>query len=208
MKITSLSVQKNNKEKYNVYIDGIYSFSAEAIDVIKYSVQVDKELNEAELNSLILTCEASKAFNYTLNLIDKRDYTSKEIEKKLFAKGYNQNTIILTINKLKSLDMINDNNYADRYIKDSMNIKKQGKKKIFYDLYQKGISKEDLSSFEIDSEQEYDNAYCLVQKKYQSIKDKPNVKEKLFRYLISKGYDYEVAKKAINDIVKSEEVFI
>lgn len=208
MKITSLTSQKNDKDRYNVFIDGIYSFSAEAMDILKYSIKVDKEYQRDELNSLILECEASKALNYALNLVSKRDYTSKEIEKKLLLRGYNENTIEKTLIKLVDLGVINDVNYAERFIKDGINLKKQGKNKIFYDLQQKGISKEVLENFCFDDVQEYNNALKIGEKKYLSIKDKPNAKDKLFRFLIGRGYEYDVVKKIMNQLLNMDVEFI
>ena len=56
-------------------------------------------------------------------------------------------------------------------------------------------------------EKEKENANILALKKYNILikreSDKYKLKEKIIRFLISRGYNYEVAKDAVNEILKS-----
>lgn len=207
MKITSIVKQKFNNERYSIYIDDVFSFSASIEDVMKNSLVVDTILDEKSLEALIDECEYTKAFEYSLSLIERKDYTAFEIENKLKNKELSNPTIKRTIEKLEALGFVNDSKFSQRYLNDSLSIKKQGIKKITYELNKKGISKEDIALLEFDEDTLYKNALFLAEKKYKLINDKKKAREKLFRYLVSKGYDFEMVKKAINEVTKEEDSF-
>lgn len=197
MKITSILQQKKDKEKYSIFIDGQFRFSAEAIDVIRLGLKTDVELDEIKLMELMEECEASRAFQYLLNLVSKRSYTTMELQKRLSTRQFGAETIEHALKKLSELGLLNDQDYAERFIQDGLSLKKHGRNKIIYDLKLKGISVKELPDVELDAEVELTNACQLAAKKFQSLSNKPNAKEKLYRYLVGRGYDYETAKRAV-----------
>lgn len=205
MKITGINKQKSNTERYNIFIDNIFRFSGSDEDVIKNRLVVDTIVDESEIERLIEKCEFSKAYKYSLYLMGRKDYTSFEMESKLKNKEYSNITIKITIEKLKDLGFINDTKFSEKYLHDSLYIKKQGIQKIKYELGRKGITKDEIEGIEIDENIEYQNALDLAQKKYKLIVGKDNVRDKLFRFLIGKGYDFELIKKVIYEVIKNEE---
>jgi regulatory protein len=79
MQITGIEKQKKNSERYNIYIDGTYSFSAELEDIIKYDIKIDRTISENELSILIQKCEINKGYRYALNLLNVKDYSKKNL---------------------------------------------------------------------------------------------------------------------------------
>lgn len=205
LKITSLNKQKNNEERYNVFIDNEFSFSADIEDIIKNSLEVNTIMDETNLEALIEECEYTKAYKYSLNLLERKDYTSSGIRSKLKTKSFSDSTINNILQKLKDIGFINDNKFSSRYINDSLSFKRDGARKIAYNLKNKGISQDEINLIEIDPEIEYNNAYYLAEKKYKVLNNKINVKEKIFRYLVNKGYEFELSKKVINEILRNNE---
>jgi regulatory protein len=205
MKVTEINLQKNNVKKYNIYIDGVYNFSADLDDVIKHAIKIDMELNQQQLEMLIDVCEYTKAFNQSLNMIEMKDYTIHEIEVKLKNKGYSDNTIEKVIIKLVDLGFLNDSKYLVKYCKDSIHIKKHGLKKIEYDLKKKGLTEHEIILGQDDKEAMYQHALELANKKYRQLEGKNDIKGKVYRYLVSKGYDYDMIKKITNKICNNSE---
>ncbi|WDC83996.1 RecX family transcriptional regulator [Caloramator sp. mosi_1] len=117
MQITGIEKQKSNSDRYNIYIDGIYRFSADLEDILKYNIKIDKVINEQELLNLIQKCEISKGYKYALNLLNVRDYTVKEFIDKLKQKGYSDNSIEIIINKLQDYELIDDFKYANKFVR-------------------------------------------------------------------------------------------
>lgn len=207
MKITSIEKQKSNTENYNIFIDNVFKLSASQEDIIKNSLTPGALIDEERLERLIESCEVTKAFKYSLRLLERRDYTSNEIENKLRQHSYSEFTVNKIIEKLKNIGFIDDSKFSDRYINEALLYKKHGMRKITYDLRNKGISQEQIDIIEIDTEIEYENARKLAEKKYTQIGIKPNAREKIFRYLVNKGYDFDLVKKVVNEILNNCEEF-
>jgi regulatory protein len=202
MKITEIKKQKTSQEGYNIFIEGEFCFSASSEDILKFSLKEGVELSKAELEHIINLCESNKAYNYALNLLSIKDYTISEIERKLLQKSFSESTIKHVINKLKEYGFVNDERYAIKYINNSLNIKKYGEKKILYNLKSKGIDDSIIRKSSIDNDVQFNNAYNLSLKKIKSLKGKTNIKEKLFRYLLSKGYTYDLTISVIEKVLK------
>ena len=204
MVITQLSLQKRNKDRWNIYIDNSFSFSASAEDIVRYMLKEGRKIDENELQRLIEACEYTKAYNYALSILNVRDYTCAAIKKKLMDKGFSEGTADKVVEKLNIYGIIDDERYVTKYVNDCIRLKKYGKNKIMYDLGSKGIDQQLKDSIVIDEELQYSNCMELADKKLRQLQGKDKIREKLYRYLISKGYPYEMAAKAIERLVKDE----
>jgi regulatory protein len=72
------------------------------------------------------------------------------------------------------------------------------------ELKQKGIAVDIIQSFEETTDKDdIKSAFALAEKRAQRLKDEPlqKKKDKLFRFLSSKGFDYDVIKEAVDKIL-------
>lgn len=203
MVITEIKKQRYNESRYNIYIDSKFCFSASEEDLIKYTLTENRGLEEEELDEIIKKCEESNAYNYALNILNNRDYTSMDIKNKLKQKQYSIQTIESVLSKLESYGFIDDEKYIKKYVDYSLNIKKTGKNKIMYDLKSKGLKSSEIESIEVNEEIQFSNAYDLALKKLKSINSNKRIEDKIFRYLLSKGYDFDMIKRVIRKIFDS-----
>jgi len=205
MVITQVSAQKRNKDRWNIYIDGCFSFSASAEDIVRFQLKTGKKIDEDELQKLTEACEYTKAYNYALSILNIKDYTCSALKKKIMDKGYSEETSNLVIEKLGLYGIIDDERYVTRYVNDCLKLKKYGRNKIMYELQAKGISDELKESINIDEELQYNNCLELGEKKLRQLQGKDKIKEKLYRHLVTKGYPYEMVIKVIDKLIKEEE---
>ena len=161
-KITKIEVQKRNKERVNVYIDNVYTFSAYSELIYKENLKVNSEVDEEKLLRIAQKENVSKCKETALRIIERSYKTEKEMQNKLIEKGYDSESVGIAINFLKEYNFINDNNYVKMYIKDR--ISTQGKQKIKYSLIRKGISDDIIEEFleDIESEDEKSAAIELA----------------------------------------------
>ena len=146
-----------------------------------------------------------KAKNYALNLLSFRNRSEKEIKERLKQKKFDNKTAEEVVDKLKSVDLIDDDKFARLWIKNRLTGKPRGKNLIKRELYQKGIKKEIIENAisEIYSETtEEELALKLAQKKAISYAklDKVKAKHKLYAFLISRGFESELTGKIVNKI--------
>jgi regulatory protein len=168
--------------------------------LIKYNIIEGKDLTQEDIDTILQEYEIKSAYNYALHLLERKMYPENQIRNKLFKKGFNEMVVEKTISKLKEYGFVNDEEYIKKYIEYSIT-KKFGSRRIITNLKQKGlyIKEKDI---DINSETLYENAKLLALKKLNIMaKDKKNVKQKLYNYLVYRGYDNEVIFKVLKEIL-------
>lgn len=205
--ITEISVQKKNKNRCNIYIDNIFAFGVSNELIYKENLKVGMIIDEEKLKKIAYEENLINCKETALKIIERSYKTKKEMEKRLLEKGYNLEEINETLKFLERYNFINDESYTKAFIKNKT--KTQGKQKIKYALKNKGVSEEiieeELSN--LDMKKEKENANILALKKYNILikreNDKYKIKEKIIRFLISRGYNYDVAKDAVKEMLES-----
>ncbi|WP_066892811.1 recombination regulator RecX [Clostridium nigeriense] len=208
--ITKIEVQKRNKDRANIYIDNEYAFSLSNELVYKEGLKTNEKINIEEIQVIAKEDNYLKCKNTALRIVEKTFKSEKELRDKLILKGYENEEIDKTIKFLKKYSFISDDNYTKMYVKDKSRL--QGKKKIKYDLMKKGISEniieEEISNIDRDDERE--TAYNLAIKKYNTIAkredDKFKLSQKLYRYLLTKGYDYDTVSYAVKKVTTIDDI--
>lgn len=207
--ISKVEIQKINKNRVNIFIDEEFAFACSTDLVYYYKLEKGKKIDLDLLKEIIEEDNYLKGKNHALNIIEKTYKSEKEIQDKLLNKGYEEKTVARVLNFLKEYNFLNDEKYAEMFIKEK--IPSNGKNKIKCLLLKKGISEEVIQDKlnKIKKEDEEDHALTLAEKKYISlIKSEKNfgkLYKKLGDYLITRGYDFDVVKTTLNKVVKKED---
>ena len=209
-KITKIEVQKKNKERVNLFLDEEYAFSLSMELVYKEGLKKNQEIDSKRLELLAEEESIIRCKNSALKTIERSFKTEKEVIENLKEKGYGDNAINKSIEFLKEYNFINDINYTNAYIKDKLN--SFGSQKIKYTLIQKGISKEivEESLAGSNKDNEIKTAFNLARKKLDIIRKRENdnykISGKLYRYLISKGYGYDIVNEVVKEVTSFESL--
>ncbi|ALP90091.1 MULTISPECIES: recombination regulator RecX [Clostridium] len=207
--ITKIEIQKKNKERVNIYLDEEYAFSISAELVYKENLKVKDVVDIEKLKSVADKESYLRCKNSALKIIERSYKTEKEVIEKLQMKGYEQNHIEASIEFLKEYKFLNDDYYAEAFIKDKLNSK--GSQRIKQDLIKKGIPRDKIEEKleGIDKSAEKNTARVLANKKLRIIQKSENdtykISGKLYRFLISKGYTYDVVKEVVKDVMSIDE---
>jgi regulatory protein len=208
-KITKIEVQKKNKTRVNIYVDEEYSFSCDAELVYTHKLKINEVVDMQLMQEVVSEDNLKKAKRDALRIIEKSYKTEKEIYNKLLTKGYEENVIMKVIDFMGSYNFVDDEKYAQAYIKDK--IITQGRDKIFYALSAKGVDvetiKDNLAS--VNEDVEFAGAKKIGIKKYEALikreSDSRKIEGKLKQYLASKGYSWDMIKRVSIAILKNEE---
>ena len=143
------------------------------------------------------------AKNFALSKISYSQKTSFELIKLLKDNDFDADAISKTMEFLDSYKLIDDEAYVKAFINDKSNISKWSKNKIRYALRSKRIDDNLIESYisEISDEEEYKKAYDFAIKKSRG-KDDYNTKQKVYRYLSSKAFDYDIISRVIEEIFR------
>jgi len=110
------------------------------------------------------------ALDYSLKLLGYRSRTVSELRKKLIEKGYDEPVIEPVIKRLVETNLINDEDYAQRYTNDKLIFNRRGPRRIYLELLSKGIDKDliDKAVKKIEIEDEFEIARSLIVSKKRS----------------------------------------
>jgi regulatory protein len=143
-------------------------------------------------------------YNLSLRFLSYRPRSEKEIKDYLNEKKVDEEIQKKIIEKLKSYNFLNDLEFAKFWVEQRTKFKRKPIRVIEYELNQKGINKnlieEVISGFD-SKELDLENAKKLAEKKmdFHRNLDPKKREEKVMSYLLGKGFNYEIVKKALKD---------
>jgi len=157
--------------------------------------------------------EPNKKKNYTKKeaLIKAAAYCAyqerneQEVRTKLFSYGLEPDEVDELIIQLSAEKLLDEERYAQAYVRGKYNLKRWGRRKILQGLKASRISdyciKQGMK--EIDPEVYAENLQYLLEKKNRTEKEKnPMLRnQKLSYYLMSKGYENDLIQDAIKELL-------
>jgi regulatory protein len=153
--------------------------------------------------------QGTDARREALNLLSYRARSTKELEEKLQAKGFDSYEIKRTVHWLTDAGYLNDEVFARERASSRLRIRNWGTVKIAFDLKTKGISPEIIKKVlsEVDEGQEKQAAQKALEKwsrKYRAKIEKggKELTLKAMRHLMGKGFKTSVISSAIKDFSK------
>lgn len=206
--ITKIEAQKRSKDRVNIYVDEEYFMAVYAELVYTHSLKKGMEIDKESLESLLHDEMYMKAKNKALSVLSKSDQSEKKLREKLLN-DYDENIVEEVIEFLKGYKLINDNLLAEKIVHDNMNLSKFGKNKIKQNLYNKGIAASDIQNAisQIDPDEEYENAKYLAEKRLKRLKgeDKNKINQKIYQHLAYKGFNYDIIKRVLRELLNFDE---
>ena len=135
-----------------------------------------------------------------LSLLNYMDRTEAGLRQKLKEKSFDDVTIDVAIEYVKSFGYLNDAGYAERYILNRQGSK--SKREIYAALSQKGINREQIeTAIEncYEAEDEIAAIQRICEKKHFIAEDATVIeKKRMYNYLIRKGFRGEDVCKVLN----------
>lgn len=210
-KITKISVQQSG-ERYNLFLDEEFFCGITEDTLVKLKLKKGMEVDEHELEMILKEENKNKCFNYAVFLLGKRNYFEKVLIDKLKEKEYEEEAITFTIDKLNSYGYLNEERLAKAFVNDKKRFSKKGPRYIASALKAKGVDGDLIRSAleeHYEEDEALENCKSLLVKKLDYYKRKTEdtytLKGKLFAFLAQRGYGSEVAKKAIEQVLREAE---
>lgn len=123
--ITKIEAQKR-KGRFNVYVDGQYAFPISEEVFIKYRVFKGMEVDDQLIETLKNADNISKIHSRALNYLAHNLRTEYEVREKLADLTEDTNAIDKVINILADQTLIDDQRYADSYVRTVARERKNG----------------------------------------------------------------------------------
>lgn len=150
---------------------------------------------EEVLESLAVI-EARVCFAVTVDLLSRRDHAEEELSRKLKRSGYRKPAIGSAIARARENRFVDNGRFAAYFIEER---KRQGwgRRRIELELSRRGIRAEDVPGYPEDffsDEEDLERACALLARKSLP---SMHTRDKLMRFLVSKGFSYGIAADAV-----------
>lgn len=181
MIITLIEKQKRNSNKYNVYIDGKYAFSASIDEINNFEIKEGDSIDNEQYKYYVNYFLTKNAEQDAIKFLSIKMLTEYELFEKLKLREYPVDIINKVILKCKEYKYIDDNLYAKLYIEQKKN-QLYSRYRIYNELKKKGII-QDIVSTNLDSiyTDEISVIKETVAKKFKNNKDNIKIKAYLYR---------------------------
>lgn len=214
-KISRITVQKKNKNRYNIFLEKdkveVYGFSVQEDTLIAERLQKDMELEDATIDMLLAKDTIHKGYSLGLNFLSYRMRSINEMEQYLQKKEIDEEHITMIINRLMDEKWLDDQAFAEAYVRTKVLTTSKGPAIIKRELIEKRVpvDKAEAALVHYPAETQLEKAMKLIEKSgrkstKQSFFQQQN---KLKQNLIQKGFSQTIIQEAFSEVtqVKDQE---
>ena len=193
------NIESITKTKYRVFIDDAFAFVLYKGELCKYQIHKDEEISEETIAGIKNEVLIKRAKLRAMHLLNAMPRTEQQLREKLVQGEYPEDVIEAAVSYVKSFGYINDEAYVRNFIISKRNSK--SKREIVMLLGQKGLRGERVDHIVEEmyaEESEFSTIKEIMRKKrWNPSEMEEKEKQKMFGYLMRKGFSYEEIRKAL-----------
>jgi len=196
MIVTRISQAVKTVGRYNVFVDGEYSFSLDELQLVELGLKQGQEIDDNTLENFKDESNFGKNYIRALDLISRRIRSEKEIRDYAWRKKWTPDNTDRVIKRLYKNNYLDDEKFAQAFIS-SRSSKPMSLKKLKIELAKKGI-KQDIIDNVILSNESFDESIALkklIEKKQSRYDDE----RKLTAYLMGQGFRYDDIVRCLDE---------
>lgn len=201
MKITAIKQQVKRKDRYSVFVDGVYSFSLSEGALVEQRLASGQELDEQQLKELKEASGNDKAYGNALRYVAMRPRSMWELRDYLRRKDVDEPVAEIIIERLQRVGLLDDLSFARVWVTNRRLLKATSVRKLRLELKQKHVSEEVINqALAEDETDERDALRELAAKKRGRYPEDI----KLMQYLARQGFGYDDIKAVLGELNAEE----
>lgn len=166
---------------------------------ITHPGEYEDELFEA----LLQASNGRRAMRAVVTYLERASKTEKELAVRLRQKGFDAAAIDYALGKARDYRLVDDGDYAQRFVRDRLERKGIGAQAIRMELQRKGIDRdlidEAMDTLQPDEQLERAKQHLpALQRKYASLPGR-EARMKAGQFLRRKGFDWDTIQSALRD---------
>lgn len=189
--ITDLQPQKRNKDRLNVFIDGEYAFSVNAM--LGSGLKVGQRLTAVEIRKIKDSDSFDKAKQMSFGYLSYRPRSTAEVRNYLHGKGFDPMVIEHVVEYLNNREYLDDVAFTRYWIDQRQTHSPRGVLALRHELLKKGVAPTliDTAVAEVD---EKDAAQRAIEKKTGRWAKLPKqqFRRKISGFLERRGFSYAI----------------
>lgn len=200
-KITALEVQKRNKERVNVYIDGEFAFGLNVMDAV--ALRKGQDLTEADITRLMYGDAVVQAVDAAARFLSYRPRSRFEVKTNLEKKTYPDDVVHAALERLETLGYLDDEAFARFWVDNRDAFKPRSPMALAMELRQKGVPDAIIRKV-VETVDAEDSAYRAAIQRLSRYRGEPidDFKRKVGGFLQRRGFGYAVVNDVLNQIIE------
>ncbi|MCC6458205.1 MAG: RecX family transcriptional regulator [Caldilineaceae bacterium] len=192
--ITALQLQKRNKDRVNVFVDGEYAFAVSL--TLAATLHKGQRLAAEDVEALKQDGEVDLAYQRALRYLGMRPRSSAEIVTYLKRKEYDESIVEIVVNRLHKQGYLDDEAFARFWVENRNRFRPRGSQALRYELRQKGVERETIDST-LEEQDDDGAAWAAVEGKLDrwAALEKMEFEQKLMAFLARRGFRYDVCRR-------------
>lgn len=200
MKITALKPQQRDKNRVNVYVDGVYSFSLDLTQVLDLGLRTNSEYSAEEIERIQIESGFGKLYARTLEYVLMRPRSIHEVSQYLYRKqrpvrtktgnmkpGYPAETAERVLERVLTKGYLDDAKFAAYWIENRRLKKGASVRLLRSELRSKGVASATIDAALAESPRdEKEELRKMIERKSSRYSDK----QKFMQYLVRQGFSY------------------
>lgn len=208
-KITSISIQKKNKERYSLFVEEGFLVGVSESTLITLGLAKGVEVTSSLFRKIQREEGRFAVKSYLMKLLGIRDHARQELLSKALRKEYAKEVILEVLDELEEKGYIDEEAFAEKFTADKFNLNRWGPSKIQAHLFKKGISRstieKSVDAFFKDKELKETYLNLVLKRKRRFLKEADSFKrkKKIFDYLNRKGFEPDSIFKHIDYLMET-----
>ena len=194
MQITKVAPAAKTPGRYNIFVDGQYSFSLDELQLVQAGLHSGLDIDEEQLAKFRNESEFGKSYIRAIDLISRRLRSEKEIRDYARRKSWTTDNTERVIERLKARGYLNDKVFAESFVRARQNAGKYSRRRIELDLRRKGIADSIVKEVLHDEVSDTDALRKLIAKRVKRYDDPTKLKA----YLLRAGFNYDDINREID----------
>lgn len=194
MQITKVAPAAKTPGRYNIFVDGQYSFSLDELQLVQAGLHSGLDIDEEQLAKFRNESEFGKNYIRAIDLISRRLRSEKEIRDYARRKSWTADNTERVIERLKVRGYLNDKVFAESFVRARQNAGKYSRRRIELDLRRKGITDSIVKEVLHDEVSDTDALRKLIAKRAKRYDDPTKLKA----YLLRAGFNYDDINREID----------
>lgn len=207
-KITKIETQKR-PGRYNIYLDQKYAFSVSESVLINFRLAKDMEIDDQLQKMILADDDVAKAYAKALNYLAHQLRAESEVVTKLKELELDEGVIDEVMQKLRDQKLLDDQNYADSYVRTIMLTSDKGPSVIRQNLRLKKIGENliDRALEQYPEDRLLENGTKLATKQlkhYHHFPVKVRV-QKVRQSMMIKGFKGDLITQILNNVTIEDD---
>lgn len=196
MKITSIKQQVKNPGRVSIFVDGKYEFSLSLDELVKYKLKNNAELDENDIKRYKKISADGKLRARALEWLLNRPHSEREFRDYLYRKKIEPEQIQSLVDEFTEKGYLDNAKFAV-WFTELQSRRGKSDRAIRAELFKKGIGRESVDeSIEDSAGDETERLQELIKKK-ASLSRYRNDPQKFMRYLVGKGFSWQLVKEQL-----------